>query len=124
MPQLLSGSMKRLFTILGILLLCTQSYAQPGCVTHDISLNPGWNTISSYILPDDPDMDSIFNNIRSVVAIVKDGAGQVFVPGVFNQIGDWDIQDGYQVKANSSTTLSLQCSKVSPLLIPISVDAG
>jgi len=73
-----------------------------------LSLQPGWNMISSYVQADAPAMESIFNDIQSSIVLVKDEIGTAYLPSVpVNQIGDWLVEEGYQVKVNSSSALEL-----------------
>ena len=79
-----------------------------------ISIDAGWNIISGYVIPDEANFDSLLLDIVSDIVILKDGEGTVVVPGFINLIGDWDITQGYQVKAYVPTTMSLECVQVDP----------
>lgn len=94
------------------------------CVVQHISLSPGWNTISGYVIPDNPSLPSVFSSIVSSILIVKNNAGQAYIPAFgINTIGSWDFRQGYKVKTNGATTLSLGCTPANPST-PISLNSG
>ncbi len=83
--------------------------------THNISLSAGWNMISTYIIPDDIDFDAIMNAVKTSVVIAKNNAGQVYFPEFeINDIGNWNINEGYQVFMSQSETLEITGLKVTP----------
>lgn len=90
--------------------------------TQEINLLPGFNTISTYIDPFNPNIVDVFSDIVSFVSIVKDGHGQVYWPqfGV-NSIGDIVIGEGYQIKVNSNQTLVIEGLAVSPEMTEIPI---
>lgn len=93
----------------------------------DMVLQPGWNTISSYIQAEDPDLASIFEAIRDVLVLVKNGEGQIYFPASnINTIGDWDVTRGYKVKVmgNTPQTLTITGTRVTPAMTPIRLRAG
>ncbi len=90
-----------------------------------ITLNLGWQIISSYISPSNPSLDSLFQKVRSNVVIVKDGAGHVYWPAYnINSIGSWQSSQGYQIKMQSSQVLDVIGSQITPQSTPISVPKG
>lgn len=81
----------------------------------DIQLNSGWNMISSYVIPEEPLMPTVFANIITDVNIVKNGAGQMFDPAFsINTIGDWNIDHGYLVNVDNDNTLTITGEKIIP----------
>ena len=77
-----------------------------------ISLQEGWNMISSNVIPEDPSMEAVFADIVTDVIIVKNGQGQVYWPEFeSNQIEDWIITAGYKVKMKTAADLEItgQC---------------
>jgi hypothetical protein len=98
---------------------------QACCVTQTLPIGIGWNMISSYILPDSPDMIDVLQSIEADVVIMKDVNGSVVVPSIpLNGIGDWEVSQGYQLKSNAITSLAMQCTKVVPETTPISLING
>jgi subtilisin family serine protease len=90
-----------------------------------ITLQNGWNLVSTYINPVYPLMDSVWNNIVSDVVIVKNNDGNVYIPEwEINDIGDWITKDGYQVYMSAAKTLSLTGTQLKPEITPISLDKG
>lgn len=88
-------------------------------------LQNGWNMISSYIEPVNPDMLEIFSPIAASINIVKDGDGNSMIPAFqINNIGDWDIRQGYQVKTSQADTLYILGPRVIPQNVPIDLEPG
>ena len=62
--------------------------------------------------------------VASQVILIKNGVGQAVFPSyAINDIGDWNVLEGYKVKAFSPFTLTLGCTKVEPDT-PIVLSAG
>lgn len=93
--------------------------------THAVALSQGWNTISSFIQPAAPALETLLSGVVANLVIMKNGAGQVFWP-VFgiNTIGSWDHRQGYQVFMQSAATLSIVGTEIVPLSTPISLSQG
>ncbi|MFZ4427117.1 MAG: BACON domain-containing protein [Saprospiraceae bacterium] len=90
-----------------------------------IPLKAGWNMISSYIVPQKPSFDTIVKPMSDVVQVVKDGAGNTFLVGLnLNNVGDWEITQGYRVQVTANDTLFITGIPVNPLSTPIPVQAG
>jgi len=88
--------------------------------THIIEMQSGWNTISSYVLPENLNMVAVFEEIEDDVVLVKNGAGQVYAPAwEFNAIGNWNVNHGYNVFMSSSATLSITGFALMPEENPI-----
>ena len=78
-------------------------------VSQSINLVSGWSMWSTYVNPEDGNMESIFTNIVDDLTIVKDEGGNVYWPSFgLNSIGSLQIGKGYQVKMNSSNTLVVE----------------
>ena len=88
-----------------------------------LTFEAGWNRVSTYIVPDEADMETLFADIVDVLSIVKNGDGGVYWPefGV-NQIGDWDSTQGYQVHVTETVTLTIQGAQLRAA--SIALDAG
>ncbi len=109
-----------------VLITHTGTYANDGVskideidVTLDISLDIvldlGWNTISTYVIPPSLSMEDIFSPVEDEVIIVKDGAGNSYIPAFdINDIGDWDMLQGYQVKMSDTKVLTLTGEQMDP----------
>lgn len=94
-------------------------------VTHGLALASGWNMISSFVDPANPDLQTLFASILPNLVIVKNGAGQVFWPQFnINTIGNWNVRDGYQINMKTATTLSIIGAQATPEATTISLNQG
>jgi hypothetical protein len=94
-------------------------------VSQSIGMASGWNMISSYVAPDNPDMSAVFSEIVSDVVLVKNGTGQVYWPDFgINGIGSWNVLHGYQVYLINPRILEISGIKVAPELSPMALPQG
>jgi hypothetical protein len=86
-----------------------------------IPLKQGWNTISSYVTPTNADMLTVLSGVSPAIALLKDGKGKTTIPSLnLNQVGNWDVLQGYQIKATRDTVLVINGNSVPPsTVIPI-----
>ncbi|MCP4124502.1 MAG: T9SS type A sorting domain-containing protein [Bacteroidetes bacterium] len=102
-----------------------QTYDMLVCVLQQINVLAGWSIISSYIIPDAPDMLEVIQAVESDIVLLKDAGGSVVFPQInLNLIGDWNVTEGYKVKAINPFTLELGCTQVNPATTPISLSSG
>jgi hypothetical protein len=93
--------------------------------SHEIYLQAGWNTVSTYILPNDNDITTIFGGIKDHIAMVTNNEGNVYWPSLdINEIGRWDYREGYQIYMDLSDTLILQGLHIQPDETPIQLTQG
>jgi hypothetical protein len=108
--------------------LLTQGFQQPTFPLYDIldiHLIKGWNTISSYIRPNNLNIMEILSDIADEVIILKDGEGNVVIPTLM--IGgslSWDVTQGYQMKVENDLILTIKGTKVEPTLTPVPIKEG
>lgn len=90
---------------------------------HRISLDPGWNYISSYVAPSDPSLSRVFAGVESLNS-VKDERGRAFIPdfGV-NQIETWMSSEGYSVYVDDANKVVLTGARI-PEDTPIELRKG
>jgi len=90
-----------------------------------INFGAGWNLFSTYIIPDEPNIDSVLNSIAFDIVIAKDENGAVYWPlfGI-NAIGNMIIGEGFLVKLNNAQSLDIYGTAAIPELTPISLDLG
>ncbi|MCS5663811.1 MAG: DUF3105 domain-containing protein [Flavobacteriales bacterium] len=70
-----------------------------------IELGSGWNIIA-YLREEPADVILVFEDIMEHVIMVKNGMGQVYFPNWgFNNIGDMQPGEGYQLKVSAPATL-------------------
>ncbi len=93
------------------------------CLT--IHLEPGMNIISSYIIPDNVNIEDILQQIINEIIIVKSDDPLVsWVPG-FNTPFDWDFREGYRIQVMTATSFEICGVKADPETpIVIEVDRG
>jgi hypothetical protein len=92
---------------------------------HQIPLVFGWNLISTYVEPDDSMMDDVFSEIEGNTVIVKNNAGQIYYPEFeINDIGNWDVKQGYQVYMSQAETLTISGMKIIPETTEVALAAG
>ncbi|HPO61758.1 MAG TPA: choice-of-anchor Q domain-containing protein [Candidatus Kapabacteria bacterium] len=90
-----------------------------------IDLQTGWNLISSYIEPNNPDINDIFGGIANQINIVKTGDGLMYVPAWdLNTIRNWNSALGYAINATSATQLVMQGENIAPEYYPIQLNDG
>jgi hypothetical protein len=76
-------------------------------MTQTISLEAGWQGISSYLMPLDPDIADIFSPILPDLVIVQT-MEKVYWPGQqINTIQTWKSQSGYKIKMSDDAILPL-----------------
>jgi hypothetical protein len=91
----------------------------------NIYLNQGWNIISSNYLPNEPAMESVFSSIVDKVVIVKNNSGSAYIPQwEDNQIGSWDITQGYLLYMSESSSLGIFGVEADPVQTPITLKKG
>lgn len=75
--------------------------------SQQMSFSGQWNLFSFNIEHYEPLVDSVFQSIITHVLIAKDGAGNAFWP-LFNvnQIGNFEIGEGYQIKCDVPVTFT------------------
>lgn len=83
-----------------------------------INLMAGWNNFSSYVMPDSPDMLTIFQNLIAQDALYKiiDEQGQRLMYNAFsknwnNGIGNIGYEEGYQIKVKKDVSLTITGEK-------------
>ena len=91
----------------------------PEIYTSNLTFQEGWGSLSSYIDPEEPDLDILFEEILSSVEILVTG-DQVFYPqGGINTIGDFDPYKGYAIKMSANRVLDIVGYKVDDTSIEV-----
>ena len=98
------------------------------------SLSSGWNMVSLYMDPDDPNLEQVLlgldgvsttDDLDSIITIVKNYLGQALLPQWgFNGIGDWLIGQGYQIKTSADVDLTVSGTYLTPEDHPIDLVQG
>jgi hypothetical protein len=75
--------------------------------SHQINLPIGWSGISSFVTPDDAELESVFAEIIGDVELMANNNG-IFWPGEnVNTLGDFSVTEGYKIKMNGATDLAI-----------------
>ncbi|NLO19597.1 MAG: hypothetical protein GX121_06940, partial [Ignavibacteria bacterium] len=91
----------------------------------DLSVASGWNIISSFINPEDPDIENMFAPIATNIQVMRNGAGQIYNPAYnINDIGEWDIYQGYFLNMLEQDMLTISGTSIVPESTPIQLIAG
>ena len=93
--------------------------------TLSIPLKKGWNTISSYILPEEIHLDTLLFPYFGWIETVRDGFGKTLIANTgVNTIGSWKIEEGYRVRANEDGIFKIEGEAVRPEITPIPIRPG
>ena len=94
-------------------------------MTQDIELNQGWNLISTYIIPDYPNISDVFQPVINNIFLAKDEFGNVFWPEWdLNNIGDNTPGKAYKIKMNADDTLQVRGAVADPQDYPLILPEG
>ena len=102
------------------------SVSSPEVITQQvINLPASWSLFSTYMLADDMDISSVLNNLDTEIILVKDYEGMAFLPSWnFNGIGDMIVGQGYQIKIQDATNLTVVGDYMFPEENPIYLIEG
>ena len=102
------------------------SVSSPELITQQvINLPESWSLFSTYMLADDMDVASILNNLDTEIILVKDYQGMAFLPNWnYNGIGDMIVGQGYQIKIQDATDLTVVGDYMFPEENPIYLIEG
>ena len=102
------------------------SVSSPEVITQQvINLPASWSLFSTYMLVDDMDIASVLNNLDTEIILVKDYEGMAFLPSWnFNGIGEMLVGQGYQIKIQDATNLTVVGDYMFPEENPIYLTEG
>jgi 1,4-alpha-glucan branching enzyme len=75
--------------------------------THTIQLFEGWNGLSSYRLPDGPDIIELMSQIQDELIILQTMTAAYYPDGQINNINNWESQSAYKIKVTEDVTLTI-----------------
>lgn len=82
---------------------CQSSYDRP------MDMNEGWSMIG-YTCTNPVDVTEVFSAIKDLIVIVKDGAGNPYLPEFgYNGLGDLHYSQGYQIKLTDDVPGFILC---------------
>jgi len=91
----------------------------------EINLSAGWNTVSSFYTPYISNLFDIFSSLNEQVKIIKNEMGQIYVPELgINQIGDWNVFEGYQLYVTEGCRFFICGEAITPDNTPLELTAG
>lgn len=96
-----------------------------GAQTQYIDLTEGWNMISSYVVPEDSLVESVFSEIEADMLVAKDINGNLYFPSLnINTIGSWNFKRGYKMYMTDDTELEISGYAAVPEENPIELLQG
>jgi len=92
-----------------IILLLTPLYLlSQDDYTQNIDLPTGWSAFSTYIIPENNNIEEIFSTIANDITIIKDGEGNVYWPEFnINSIENITIGSGYQIRMINDQNITI-----------------
>lgn len=91
----------------------------------ELSLMQGFNMISTYIIPELPAVELVFQPVVANILILKDGAGNVYWPYFsINLIGNMTLGAGYKLNMQYADTLAICGSAAIPETSALSLPIG
>ena len=98
-------------------------YSPPQVGAQTVSLQTGWNLISTHVAPTNRSLDEIFSDTPEVI-LVKDEHGQSYIPDYdINTIGDWRDHESYYVYTTSPVDITFTGSSIQETA-PIDLESG
>lgn len=83
------------------------SVVQEANSVQSITIPAGWSGLSSYILPADGNIESLFAPIVNELIILQNSAGFYYPSQNVNTLVTWDSHQGYQIKLANAVTLNI-----------------
>ncbi len=83
-------------------------------VYQEIDLPAGWLGISSFIVPENPDVEILLAGIEDYMEIILRFGGFYWPPQNINLFGDWNAYEGYKIKMNQGALLEVFGSPAEP----------
>lgn len=84
-----------------------------------------WSMISSYIIPEDTDIEVMLEDIETNMIIIRKLNGDLYFPALgVNTFGDWDVLEGYRIYMTAEDILEIRGLRVNPATTIIPIMAG
>jgi len=74
---------------------------------HIINLPAGWSGFSSWVMPDETDIEALLNQIYPELIILQTMEEMYYPSEDINTIGTWDSQSAYKIKVSEDVTLNI-----------------
>ncbi len=82
-------------------------------LTQSLTIYQGWKGISSYVVPTNPNLDTLLAPVQSKLIIMQNFSGVYWPSAGVNTLINWNVYDGYVVKMSQDTVLNIQGTAVS-----------
>jgi len=84
-----------------------------------------WSIISSYIIPQNPQLEELLADIETNMLLMRDVDGALYMPSLgLNTINEWDIIKGYKIYMLDDDVLTVEGLRVNPTTTPIPIETG
>nr|NQU91315.1 T9SS type A sorting domain-containing protein [Bacteroidota bacterium] len=84
------------------------------------SMVAGWNSISSYLIPADPEIESILSSVENDLVIIRNLTSVYWPYAGINTIGNWNNNTGYALKLTGDVDLEIGGSEFAYQTIELS----
>ena len=74
---------------------------------HSVTLKAGWNSVSSYVMPAETNIETLLSSIYPELIIMQTMTEFYYPAGGTNTIGTWDSQSAYKIKVTQDVTLTI-----------------
>ena len=96
-----------------------------GISTVDLTLDAGWNMISSNVHPGVTDIEVLFDDVDDPELFIKNASGVSYWPSYdIYDLTDWNIYEGYEVFVSAQHIFSIDGIKVDPASTPVELSEG
>jgi hypothetical protein len=79
----------------------------PPLITQTILIPAGWSGLSSCLVPENSNIEVVLQPIQDALIILQNSDGIYFPGGSINTIGNWNPQQGYQIKVENPVELTV-----------------
>jgi len=89
------------------------NFTLTGSTQHTIALRKGYSLVSSYIMPDEPDMMAVMGALLNNLEFARNDQGNTLIkigPNWVNGIGNWSPAEGYLFKMATADSITLHGS--------------
>jgi len=84
-----------------------------------LAIPEGWSGISTYIIPDVPDVEIMFEPIYNELVMLYNQTGMYWPGQNINTLGNWNVYSGYIIKVLNDAVLTVTGTEVTQRIVPI-----
>ncbi len=85
-----------------------------------ISLQSGWNSISTFLVPSNPEVENIFAPYADNLTIIQNLTTFYWPYADINTIGNWDTESGYALKVSADVNMEIYGTDLAPQELALS----